>query len=208
MPIRLGLLLSLVLVAGCASWADCPQATTPEPVSAPRTDALPEATPPDPIDDQARAAAEVTILLVRHGEKADDGTSDPPLTERGRERAACLAEQLVDFAPTHLFATPYRRNRETIEPLAAATKLVPTVIDPKDGDAWQRALRRLSPGSRAVVVGHSNSLPGLVTALGGELSGLDGEGNLPHDQYDRLVLVVRYASGRSMTFETSYCGKS
>jgi phosphohistidine phosphatase SixA len=205
MLVRLGLrLLPLVLVAGCAARSDCPQPSVPPAApSALRSPADPSAAAPH--DDAPTPAAPVLVLMVRHAEKADDGTPDPPLTERGRERAACLAALLQGFSPTHLFTTPYRRNRDTLEPLAAATGLRPTVLDPKDDAAWQRALRELPPGSRAVVVGHSNSLPDLVAALGGRLGGLDPEGNHPHDEYDRLVHVVVYAPGHATSYDTRSC---
>lgn len=201
MPLRLGTLLSLVLVAGCASRAECPEPTAPP-------DASSRASEPTAADQAAQGATTadpVVVLLVRHAEKADDGTPDPPLTERGRERAACLAEQLDGFAPTHLYTTGYQRTRATLEPLATATGLVPTVIDARDDAGWQRALRELPPGSRAVVVGHSNTVPGLVAALGGRTSSLDAEGNIPHEEYDRLVHVVVHGPGLATSYDTHYC---
>lgn len=199
MRARLGLVLSISLLASCAPRADCPPTATPEPPSALRTHAEPPAATP------ATATAPVLVLMVRHAEKADDGTPDPPLTERGHERARCLAALLQGFAPTHLLTTAYQRNRATLEPLAAATGLQPTVLDAKDDAAWQRVLRELPAGSRAVVVGHSNTLPGLVAGLGGRLLALDADGNLPHDEYDRLVHVVVHGPGQATSYDTTYC---
>jgi phosphohistidine phosphatase SixA len=205
MHARLGLVTSLAFVVGCVARADCPErATPPQPVSALRSPDDARVREPEPGSPDATAAP-VLVLMVRHAEKADDGTADPPLTPLGRERAACLAALLEGFAATHLFTTHYQRNRATLEPLAATTGLLPTIIDAKDSAAWQRALRELAPGSRAVVVGHSNTLPGLVAALGGHLAGLDAEGNLPHDEYDRLVHVVVYGPGRAASYDTRYC---
>lgn len=203
MLLRLAPLLSLALVAGCSTRSDCPATATPaEAPSALRSPAEPAVIH----EHEAEAtAAPVLVLMVRHAEKADDGTPDPPLTEQGRERAACLAALLDDFAPTHLLATTYQRTRATLEPLATATSLVPTIIDAKDDAGWQRALRELPPGSRAVVVGHSNTLPAWVAALGGRVSNLDAEGNLPHDEYDRLVHVVAFGPGQATSYDTRYC---
>ena len=199
MLLRLASFLSLALLAGCAPKATCPESAPPEPVSALRSSAEPTGA------SEAEAAAPVLIVMVRHGEKADDGTPDPPLTERGRERAACLATLLQGYAPTHLFATSYQRTRATLEPLAAATGLAPTIIDAKDADAWQRALRELPPGSRAVVAGHSNTLPAWLTALGGRPTALDAEGNIPHDEYDRMIHVALWAPGKVTSYATEYC---
>lgn len=203
MLLRLGSLLSLVVAAGCATRADCPQATTePQAPSALRSPTEPATTSEG---EPETAAAPVLVLMVRHAEKADDGTQDPPLTEQGRERAACLAALLDGFAPTHLFATTYQRTRTTLEPLAAATGVSPTFIDAKDDAAWQRALRELPPGSRAVVVGHSNTLPAWVAALGGRVADLDAQGNLPHEEYDRLIHVVTWGPGHATSYDTRYC---
>jgi hypothetical protein len=40
------------------------------------------------------------------------------------------------------------------------------------------------------VCGHSNTVPKLVRALGGEPRGLDAKGNLPDDAYTRLYLLT------------------
>jgi phosphohistidine phosphatase SixA len=200
MHARLGLLLTIFLTGACATRADCPPAATP-----------PEAasdlrSPAEPGSDRAAApAAPVLLLMVRHGEKADDGTPDPPLTERGLARAACLAELLDGFAPTHLFTTHYQRTRATLEPLAAVTHLSPTIIDAKDDARWRQALDELPPGSRAIVVGHSNTLPAWVAVLGSGLPDLDAEGNIPHDTYDRLIHVVVHGPGQATSYVTTYC---
>jgi len=190
----LALTLCLGAALGCAARSDCPPT-----VVAPASSAAAPAPVAEP------AAMPTVVLLVRHAEKADDGTPDPPLTERGQQRAACLAAMLHDLAPTHLLTTDYQRTRATLEPLAAATGLQPVVIDAKDAAAWSQALAELPPGSRAVVAGHSNTLPRLVAELGSRLSALDPQGNVPDDDYDRLVHVVVEGPGRAVAYTTTYC---
>lgn len=186
------LLLTLVL-GGCATAPDCPS-TTP-PAAAPV---------PAPV-----AAASVTpslVVFVRHAEKASDGTADPPLTERGQRRAACLATLLGPFEPDRLITSEYQRTRDTLAPLAGATGLTPTVIPAADLDAWTSTLRALPPGSRVVISGHSNTIPAWVAALGEPLEGLDEEGNIGHDDYDRMIEVVLDEHGHTMARATfSYC---
>ncbi len=148
------------------------------------------------------------VLLVRHAEKVGDGSADPPLTERGQARASCLAGLLKDFAPTHLLSTEYQRTRTTLAPLAEATGHTVTIIDAKAGPRWAEALAQLPAGARAVVAGHSNTLPALVAGMGGTLTELDDTGNIPHDEYDRLVHVVRDAEGHATIYATTYCGPS
>lgn len=194
----LALLVSIGNALGCASTPDCPATEAPAP-STPPDAAAPEAAAPE------AEAAPTVVLLVRHAEKADDGTEDPPLTDRGRARAECLAAMLDDFAPTHLLTTQYQRNRATLDPLAAATGLQPIVIEAKDAAAWQRALAELPPGARAVVAGHSNTLPSLVASLGGRSSSLDAQGNIPHDEYDRLIHVVVGGHAQAVAYTTVFC---
>jgi len=147
------------------------------------------------------------VLMVRHAEKGDDGTPDPPLSKAGEARASCLATMLTPFAPDHLFATEYRRTQATLGPLAEATGQEIEVHSASDADGWVQLLRDLPSGSRAVVAGHSNTVPGLLQALGGAPSGLNKKGHLPHEEYDRLVHVMLDAKGRVISsYRVSYCG--
>jgi broad specificity phosphatase PhoE len=80
----------------------------------------------------------VEILLVRHGESignAEDrmqGTSDFPLSERGRRQASALGAWLVGrgFAWQQLYASPLARARETAALLSAACSAAPATIEP------------------------------------------------------------------------------
>jgi probable phosphoglycerate mutase len=129
---------------------------------------------------------ETLVFLVRHAERADDGgmvsEEDPHLSSEGRGRAEALARMLKDVGLTHIHSTDYLRTRETAAPLAAATGLPVSIYDPRDLDAFAAALRA-TPG-RHLVVGHSNSSPMLVAALGG-----DPYGAIEEMEYDRLYLL-------------------
>lgn len=124
----------------------------------------------------------VVVYLVRHAERAEDGTRDPPISEAGHERARLLAGMLADAGLTHVHTTDYKRTRSTAGPTAAAAGLEMQLYDPSDLEAFARRLRA-TPG-RHLVLGHSNTTPALVDALGGE----PGE---PIDEleYDRLYVV-------------------
>jgi phosphohistidine phosphatase SixA len=140
---------------------------------------------------RAAPRSPAAIFLVRHAEKASNDPHDPDLSEIGRARAAALAGHLAGAGVTRLFATEYRRTRQTLQPLADATGLEIEDIPARDGEAWRRALRDLPPGATAVVAGHSNTIPGLACDLGGPAPGLDCDTRqLPDDAYDDLFLVV------------------
>jgi broad specificity phosphatase PhoE len=114
----------------------------------------------------------ITIVLVRHAEKAAAPANDPPLTDAGKARAESLSVALADFAPEAIIVTPFARTRGTAEPLATRFGLTP-VLAPQVGTIPQRAdslaamVRGNYDGKRVVIIGHSNTIPGIIGALGG-----------------------------------------
>lgn len=134
------------------------------------------------------------VFLVRHAEKIPDGSRDPGLTEEGRARARQLANLLEVAGVTHLFSSEYLRARATLEPLAERTGLPIEVVPAGDPEDQVARVRGLPPGSVSVVSGHSNTIPALVRALGGDVSGTVqdekyGE-RLGEEEHDRLFLVL------------------
>lgn len=145
-----------------------------------------------------------TVVLVRHAEKAADdpddpgdpgAPGDPGLSEEGAARAASLARTLAAAGVTHLLATPYRRTRDTLAPLAEATGVAVEAYDPRALGELAERLRALPAGSVAVVAGHSNTTPALAELLGGALSGLDARGFLAEDEHDRLIVQTLAGAG-------------
>jgi probable phosphoglycerate mutase len=75
---------------------------------------------------EARARSHTTITLVRHGDPdwAPGGgasVDDPGLTPYGRRQAQAVAAALARTPVDFLYVSPYRRARETAEPIARAT---------------------------------------------------------------------------------------
>lgn len=145
-----------------------------------------------------------TVTFVRHAEKAADGSEDPPLTEAGVARARCLAEVLEPADPTALLSTDTQRTRDTLGPLAERSGVRLEVVD-TDVQGWATRLRQAPEGSRIVVSAHSNTIPAIVSALGGDPGPLDGKGNIPHEEYDRMLTVVLGGRGQVVTVRTRYC---
>lgn len=143
-------------------------------------------------------AAPRVVVLVRHGEKAGDD-DDAALSEAGHARAACLADVVGDLGVTHIFHTPLQRTRDTAAPTAKRLGLVPTVIDPEDEPRWIAALDELPPGSVALVVGHSNTVPTLVDRLGAGVVAID------HAAFDWMFTVVLPERGDPLLLRTHYC---
>jgi len=58
-----------------------------------------------------------TVYLARHAEKVDESDSTD-LSIVGRMRATALADTLANSHVNMVLTTPYRRTRQTAEPLA------------------------------------------------------------------------------------------
>lgn len=109
------------------------------------------------------AEAADTIYVVRHLQKATG--DNPALTAEGAAGAQRIAEMLATKGVTAVFATPTRRAEETAAPLAKRLGISVTHYDPKAPNALVTTLA--SVRGAALVVGHSNTVPDLVAALGG-----------------------------------------
>jgi broad specificity phosphatase PhoE len=108
----------------------------------------------------------VSYVVVRHAEKATDDPRDPSLSNAGDARAEALATLLRSRDLVAVYATDYRRTRDTAAPTAAAHDL--SIIS-YDADApperVAERLRRSHASGTVLVVGHSNTVPGIVSAL-------------------------------------------
>jgi phosphohistidine phosphatase SixA len=142
-----------------------------------------------------------TILLVRHAEKGSDDPRDPSLSEEGVLRAVGLARMLGSAGVTHLFATEYKRTRQTLAPLGEAVGVDVHVVPAREPKALLSALESLPRNSVAVVAGHSNTVPGLVAALApaSSLAKEPASLALEDDDYDRLFVVTQWSSERGAT---------
>ncbi len=140
----------------------------------------------------AQNADPVVVFLVRHAERAEDGTDDPPISRAGEERARLVARMLADAGLTRIHSTNYKRTIATARPTADALGLAIESYDPRDLQGFARALRSMS--GRHLVVGHSNTTPQLVAALGG-----DPGPPIEEMEYDRLYMVTLLPGGGTST---------
>ncbi len=134
-----------------------------------------------------------TILYVlRHAERADDGTPDPPLSGAGLQRASQLAHMLANSDLTAVYSTDLKRTRQTAGPAAERFGLEVETYNPRQLEQFAGELMSIS-GGHVLVTGHSNTTPALVEFLGGDpVSAID------EAEYDRLYIVV-VGAGRAPT---------
>ena len=127
--------------------------------------------------------AESIVVIVRHAEKASGQSDDPSLSEAGRARAETLARILKDSEISAIFTTEFKRTKETAAPTASALKLTPTVVSATEIATLADKLRELH--GNALVVGHGNTIPDLIKALGIEVPI-----NIPENDYDHFFIVA------------------
>lgn len=146
----------------------------------------------------ARVAAQVTtVIVVRHAERVDDAP-DSPLSEAGRARAEALAEALKDAGVAAIITTQYERTKQTAAPLATRLGITPyTASAGRDIGAHVREIaervRAEQAGSVVLVVGHSNTTPLIVQALG-----VADAGTMEDVEHDRMYVVLLSPDGARM----------
>jgi len=133
--------------------------------TAPKSETAPE--PTAAVEAEGGEGGPVIVYVVRHAEKAAsaDNPKDPPLTEQGSRRAAALAETIDPETLVAAYATPYARTKSTAAPSAEAAGLPIAEYSPDDTAALVAQIRSVTKG-RVLVVGHSNTVPEIVKALG------------------------------------------
>lgn len=137
------------------------------------------------------AADPTIIFVVRHGEKLTG--EDPDLSPAGQARAQNIAAALKKSGIAKIFTTATKRTRQTVQPLATALGIEPAVYDGKKPEALVEQLNTLR--GPVLVVGHSNTVPGLVTLLGGKGGGEIDEAR----EFDRLYQLIVERDGTVTT---------
>lgn len=133
-----------------------------------------------------------TFFLVRHAEKANDGTKDPHLTLEGARRAEELSYLLDLVQLTAIYSTPFHRTRETAGPSARRQAKKIRLYQPNEQGFLERMLKEHA-GGNILVVGHSNTVPVMANALTGS-----EEYPWLHDSiYDNLFIVTVLEMGKA-----------
>jgi broad specificity phosphatase PhoE len=145
----------------------------------------------------AFAQASTVVLVVRHAERAP-GSGDPPISDAGRERAATLAE-IGKLAGVSAIVTTHLQRTRQAEALKITPVVVPTQSDLVKHAAEIAAAVRQQAGKTVLVVGHSNTVPAIVAALGGPKLP-----DLCEPEYDSLITLILDAGGSVRIVRTRF----
>ena len=135
------------------------------------------------------AAAQQTVFVVRHAERADSApgakpmmATDPDLSEAGHARARALAAVLEDAKIVAIFTTEFKRTQQTAAPLAKALGLTTKAVK---ADAEAELVKEIAAvKGNVLVVGHSNTVPSIVKRLG-----VAAPVTVEDTEFDNLFLV-------------------
>lgn len=144
------------------------------------------------------ASAYSTIFVVRHAEKKDQ-SKDPDLSDAGQKRAQALASLLKESGVSAIYTSEMLRTQKTGEPLAINLKLKTNIVPAADVDKLVKALKDDSSSNAALVVGHSNTVPEILKALGAKKAITLGD-----NDYDRLFLLVPQKTGEPVLTTLTY----
>ena len=127
----------------------------------------------------AAASGQTAVFVVRHAEKISN--EDERLSEAGRARAAHLARMLANAGISGVYATNTERATDTAKPLADALGRKVRIYD--EVAPFVETLRKEHAKQAVLVVGHSNTVPQILKALGCAEAVTTAE-------YDDLFVVV------------------
>jgi broad specificity phosphatase PhoE len=149
----------------------------------------------------AQGPQETTVVIVRHAEKATAPADDPPLTAAGEGRARDLWDAIRDAGVSAVITTQFARTRATAQPTASALSLRPTIVSSTSPSHVQDVVTeiRKHPGKTVLVVGHSNTVPAIVEALGAKRPGA-----ICDSRYDDMFVVTVAGDGKANAVHAKY----
>jgi broad specificity phosphatase PhoE len=143
----------------------------------------------------AQSEGVTTFILVRHAEKADDGTQNPPLTDQGIQRAENLVFML-DREEIHLiYSTNTLRTMQTVKPLAEKLNLEIAHYNSRALSEFINLLLTDHNGKTIVISGHSNTIPETANLL----LGYDYfKENFDESDYENLLIIQHFGETAKM----------
>ena len=144
-----------------------------------------------------------TLILVRHAEKANDGTKDPGLTAEGETRATDLLRMLRETKVDAIYSTNYKRTMSTVQPLATARGLSILTYEPMKGEEMDKILLEHA-GATVVISGHSNTTPWVINYFLGEKEVAD----FNDSDYDNLLILSVITKGNAKLTWLNYGNES
>lgn len=145
-----------------------------------------------------------TVIFVRHTDTDASVADDPPLSERGRQRAELLADFLQDVDVVDgvdaIFVGHNKRTEQTASVLAARAKVVMEARDQNNVTSYVNYVMRHHSGEIVLVVTDGELIPPMIDEL-------HGSKRLPPfdaDDFDEVYIVTSPWYGKVKTLRLHY----
>jgi broad specificity phosphatase PhoE len=132
-----------------------------------------------------------TIILMRHAEKASDGTTNPGLTSKGIARSKDLVKILEKANVDAIYSTNYKRTLDTVAPVAEFKNLKVGLYEAFEEESINKILDS-NLGKTVLIVGHSNNIPRIANLL----TGTKDFSDWGDEEYDNLVIISFLEKGK------------
>lgn len=190
MPLRLRATYALILVSLAGMACQRSVSTTSTSMTGSASSSLAPST-----------AGATTVILVRHAERP--AGADPELNAAGHARAESLAVSLARSGVAGIIHTQFKRTQQTAAPLAARLSLTPVVVQAGGTEAQHAAavVEQVNKfaGKTVVYVGHSNTVPAVIQALG-----ISPVQPMAETEYSNLFIVTRPNAGPATLVRAKY----
>jgi len=149
----------------------------------------------------AGAQSPLTVILVRHAEKAvvPPENKDPDLSAAGLARAEQIRKMFGDAGIAAIYATQFKRTQQTAKPLAEKLGVAITQADARKTSDLVKQIRSQHAGQVIFIAGHNNTVPEIIAALGGPKLPI-----IPETEYDNLYILTVLSDGSAKLLKLKY----
>ncbi|MDZ7719966.1 MAG: phosphoglycerate mutase family protein [Balneolaceae bacterium] len=142
----------------------------------------------------------ITIILVRHAEKADN-SHDPDLSEAGYERAEKLAEMFKRVSFDAVYSTNFKRTQKTAKSTADLNDLDLQIYDHQNPTSQVEKWLEMHQGETILVCGHSNSTPTFANTI---LEGEHFDESFDESDYGNILIITIAGDGERKLLHLRY----
>lgn len=140
-----------------------------------------------------------TFVLVRHAEKASDGTEDPELKPEGNERAQRFAALFAQANIEAVYSTRFKRTKNTVTPIAQSKGLNVQVYESMKPELVDELITKHA-GKTVVIGGHSNTVPQIANVLLGKTEFQ----SFPDSEYGNILIITLVKRGDGRVVRLTY----
>jgi phosphohistidine phosphatase SixA len=132
---------------------------------------------------------DTVVFVIRHAEKEGD-TGDPPLSAKGKKRAAQLKETLKNLRLDKIYYTSALRAKETAQPLVDSG--IAHDVYTTHEQTWIDSMLAENSGKRVLIVGHAPTVHQIVERISGKTTPAIG------NRFDNLFVITISGSEKSV----------